>query len=326
MKLPKNQLFRSYLLIFITYLIWGAAGPVIKLTLDYIPVFSFLLIRFIIVCGLLLPYLFIQLKKHHIHPEDLLKITILGVFSQSSLALIFFGFKYTSALEATVIGVLGPILAVYAGHHFYNEKVSTKVKVGLLVASVGTLFVAIEPILNFDGSGIPASQRLLGNFFVILYTLAFLLYMLWSKMVLGQNKKPMLKTLKLLHIKPMRKVYSSTLITTLTFYVGLLTFIPFAILENFGVFGDQVFLLSNLTTVPILGILFMALISSLIAYTFFEKGLEKVDVKDTAIFSYLQPLLTAPFAYLLLSEVPTTPILIGGAIIAIGVGIAELRK
>ena len=326
MKLPLNHTVKAYASIFGAYLIWGAAGPIIKITLGYIPVFSFLLIRFVIVCTVLLPYLHLQLKKHHVHPADLGKIVILGLLSQSSLAFIFYGFNLTSVLEATVIGVLAPLLAVFAGHYFYNEKVSPRIKVGLIVASLGTIFVAIEPILNFNGSGIPSSQRLLGNFFVMLYTLCFLLYMLWSKMVLGATKKPLLRTLKILHVSPMKKEYSPTLITTISFYVGLLTFIPFAILENFGFLGQQTFQYSNLTIVPILGILYMAFISSIAAYTLFESGIDVVDIKDTAIFSYLQPVLTAPFAYILLSEIPTKPIMIGGLVIALGVGIAEYKK
>lgn len=314
---------KHYTAIIIAYLIWAAAGPIIKLTLNSVPVFTFLLFRFLIVCCALLPYLYIQLKKIHIHPSDLGKIIILGLLSQSSLVLIFYGFKYTSALDATLIGVMGPILAVAAGHYLYREKINKNIKLGLGVATLGTLYIAIEPLFELQTNNHLAELRLLGNGFVILYTLAFLLYMIWSKMMLGKSSKPMLRTLKYLHIKPMKRHYSATLLTALTFYVGLLTFIPFVILENMGYLGFETFDIKLLGIVPVLGILYMALLSSIVAYTLFEWGLEKVDVKDTAILSYLAPLLTAPFAFIILGEVPTTYMVIGGLTLALGVYLAE---
>ena len=325
-KKPANSLLPYYFAIILTYIIWSAAGPVIKLTVEYIPVFTFLLFRFIIVCTILLPYVYVELKKNPIHKDDILKIIVLGIFSQASLALIFFGFKYTSAIEATVIGLLAPILSVYAGHYFYNEKVDTHVRTGLGIATLGTIFVALEPILSTQHITQSSSLRLFGNFLVVIYTLAFLMYILWSKMTMGNNSKPMKKTLRYFHMKPMKRHYSAALLTALTFYVGLATYIPLGILENNGVFGTQIFTPEQFTIVPIAGVLYMALISSIVAYTAFEWGLSKVEVKDTAIFSYLQPVFTLPFAYILLRELPNQYTIVGGAIIALGVLIAESKK
>jgi len=325
-KLPKNNLLKYYLAIVATYIIWAAAGPVVKITMDYVPVFTFLLIRFLIVCIILLPFVYIELKKTHIHPKDMLKIIILGLFSQSAIALIFFGIKYTTVLEASIIGVLGPILTVYAGHYFFNEKISKQIKIGLFIASLGTLYVALKPILEIQQNTADASLRLLGNFLVILFTLSFVLYMIWSKLTMGESSRHVRQALKFLHMKPMKKHYSPTLLTALSFYIGLITFIPFVVLEKFGYLGAQPFSFSSLTVVPVLGILYMAIFSSIAAYMFFEWGLTKVDVKDTAIFKYLEPIFTIPFAYLLLGEIPTPYMIVGGIVIASGVVIAEYKR
>lgn len=324
-KLPNKKFSWHLLAIVSAYIIWAAAGPIIKLTLDYIPVFTFLLYRFIIVCIAVLPYTIIKLKQYPIHKEDIIKILLLGLFSQTSLALIFFGFKYTTALEGTIIGVLGPILSVFAGHHLYNEKVNNYVKLGLGIATFGTFIVVLEPIFA-SSSDAAISQRLLGNMFVVMYTLMFLMYILWSKMSLGITTKPVKKVMKFFHMKPMKRHYPATLLMTLAFYVGLLTFIPLAIIETSGFFGEVPFQFSNLTLVPLLGILYMALISSVIAYVGFEWGLSKIEIKETAIFSYMQPIFAVPFAYLLLGEIPEFYVIVGGLIIALGVVIAEYKK
>jgi len=325
-KKAAHSLSEYYFGIIVAYVIWAAAGPVIKLTLQTVPPFTFLFLRLLIVCVLVLPYTIYTVKRSAIAKSDYLKIILLGIFGQTSLILIFLGFKYTTALEGTIIGMLGPILAVAAGHYFYKEKVDWHIKLGLLIATLGTLFVAFEPFLETHVITHDVKLRIMGNFFVILYSLSFLLYIIWSKITLGINSENTKRTLRFIHIKPMRKHYSPLLLMSLSFYVGLASFIPMAILEVAGYLGPVNFSIYKLSAVPIMGILYMAIFSSIAAYYLFEWGLTKVEIKDTAIFSYMQPVFTLPFAYMLLGEVPNNLMLIGAAVIALGVLIAEEKK
>jgi drug/metabolite transporter (DMT)-like permease len=315
-----------YLAIIASYVIWAAAGPIIKLTLFYIPPFTFLFFRFLIVCVISLPSTYYLLRKSAIAKKDYFKIILLGFFGQTSLILVFLGFKYTTALEGVLVGMLGPIMSVIAGHYFYHEKVDWHIKLGLGLAAFGTLFVAFEPLMQSHHLNLDTRQRLLGNFLILSYSFSFLLYIIWSKISLGINSEKTKKTLKFIHIKPMSRHYSPLLLMSLSFYIGLLSFIPMSILEIAGYFGPVSFSLHSLTLVPVLGIMYMALLSSIAAYNLFEWGLTKIQVKDTAIFSYLQPVFALPFAYLLLKELPNQFMLFGAGIIAVGVAIAELRK
>lgn len=321
-----NDIYLSFCALLLTNLIWAAAVPVIKLTLDYIPPLTFLFVRFLIVGIVLLPFVVLQLNKYKIHKDDLSKILILGLASQTSLALIFMGLKYTSALDTAIIGVLGPLLSMVAGNYFFKDRMNDKIKLGILLAGFGSLIVVIEPIL-MGSDGVPILNRVFGNFLVILYNLSFLLYVIWSKISLGQSTKNVKKALSFLHMKPMKNKYPATMLMSLAFYVGLITLVPLAIVENLGFFGSQVaYDLSNLGKTPILGILYMALISSIIAYFAFEWALNKVTVTETAILGYLSPIFTIPFAYLLLREVPTKYNLLGGFIIAVGIVLAEIAS
>jgi drug/metabolite transporter (DMT)-like permease len=324
-KLPKHKLAQYYTAILLAYFIWGGAGPVIKLTLEYIPPATFLFFRLLIVCLLILPQTILMLQRDSIHRKDLFKVFLLGLFSQTSLILIFIGFKYTTALEGTIIGILGTILSVYAGHYYYKEKIDWHINLGLLIAVAGTLFITFEPLFR-SGITLEAERRVFGNLFIVAYNIAFLLYLIWSKISMGQNSKNVRRTLRAFHMKPMVKKYSPILLMSISFYVGFLTFIPMALMEQAGYFGAVNFSITDVTLIPTMGILYMALLSSIVAYFAFEWGLTKVEIKDTAIFSYLQPVFALPFAFILLGELPNRFMLIGSAVIALGIVIAESKR
>jgi len=322
----QRQRVAAYLALFIATLIWAAATPVVKITLQYLPVFTFLLYRFLIVCIILLPFIIIELKKTPIHKADLPKIILLGIFGQTSIAFIFVGLKYTTSLDTAIIGILAPILAIGAGHYFYKEQIDNYTKLGIFIATIGTAIVVIEPIFTDVSTQNALIKRLMGNLFVVAYNLAFLMYIIWSKMILGQNSKALKRSLRSLHIRPMKKNYSALLITIITFYVGMISFVPLAIAEYLGIFGGTNIIVETLPLTPVFGVLYMAILSSIVAYVAFEWALNTITVGDSALFNYLSPILTLPFAYLLLHELPNKTMLIGAAIITGGIIIAEYKK
>lgn len=328
-ELLQQNAVKAFIAFLIANTIWAAASPVIKLTLNDIPVFTFLLFRFLIVCIILLPFIIVELRKNPIDRRDVFNLIILGILSQGSLALFFMGLNWTSSIDAVVIGVIAPLLAVMAGHHFFNEKVTDGTKMGIAIATFGTLLVIFEPILGTNAvvPGQPSIfYRLLGNGLILTYQIMFTLYILWSKMVMGEKSIELREDLRHLNIKPMHKKYNPNLITMITFYAACAMFIPFAVLEHAGYFGGQTFTLLSLTNSSILGLIYMALLSSIVAYFLFQWALDISSVEESALHVYLTPILTIPFAYLILNELPTKGTLIGCIIIAVGVLIAEKFK
>jgi len=73
----------------------------------------------------------------------------------------------------------------------------------------------------------------------------------------------------------------------------------------------------------ILGILYMSIISGLVSYILYQKGLEKIEASEAGLFTYLQPVFGIPFAILMLKEKISTVFLIGMILIIIGVFYAE---
>ena len=324
-KLPKT-LPTGYILLIIATFLWAAAGPIIKNTLEYIPSLTFLFLRFLIVCVVLLPYTIYEIQKVKIHHKDYLNLILLGVFSQTSLGLIFIGLKYTTATDNAIIGILGSILSVVAGHYFYNEKIHRDLKIGLLIASIGTLIVIVEPLFS-PYQGINIMERVFGNTLILIYNFFWVTYIVWSKMSMGEKSKVLEKTLSFIKIKPMAKEYPPTLLTAISMYVGLFTIAPLAVFEMMGFFGNnQFFNVSQMGVEAIVGLLYMALLSSIVAYVSYQKAIQLVKVSDMAFFHYLSPLFTLPVAYVILGEIPNKFVIVGSIFICIGVYIAEIKN
>lgn len=324
-KLPKNQLL-AYIALAVATVIWGAASPVIKVTLGYIPPLTFLFLRFLISSIILLPFLVYELHKVEIDKRDYLNLFLFGLFEQTALVLIFVGLEYTTVLESVIIGVLGSILAISAGHYFYNEKFNSKVKLGLVISVIGTLMVVVEPVIFGNFHNVKMVERLFGNLLILLYNITWVIYIIWSKFSIGNESSSILKkTLSFVHLKPMKKNYSATLLTATALLVGLITVTPLALLENMDLLGRAVIPFDILAIKPvgILGLLYMSVLSSVVAYSIYQWSLEYVTVSDTAFFGYMAPIITLPVSYILLGESLSWPMLVGALVIALGVIIAE---
>lgn len=319
-----NLKLRAYGALILATAIWGGALPIIKITEQYIPVFTFLFLRFLLVCILMLPVMIVELKKTPIATKDIKNLVILGLLGQTALAFVFVGVKYTTSLDAAILGTSAPIMVIAAGHFFYNEKLNYKAKLGVFIATLGTLLIMLEPML-FKGQHAELEQglRVLGNLAVLIYNVAFTAYIIVSKHVMGENSSTLTTILKRLRLNRMTRSYSPTLHTGFTFYVSLVSIFPLMLIENRYM---KAFDLTNLTIIPIAGILYMAILSSIVAYVAFEWGLKRAKAADTAIFSYLGPLFTIPISFVLLQESPTPAAFLGIIIIVIGVVGAETNR
>jgi len=75
-----------------------------------------------------------------------------------------------------------------------------------------------------------------------------------------------------------------------------------------------------------MGLLYMAAISSVAAYTLFYWALRYMEASRVAAVNYFQPIGAILVAALFLREVPTRHLLLGGVLILLGVYLAERGK
>ncbi len=74
------------------------------------------------------------------------------------------------------------------------------------------------------------------------------------------------------------------------------------------------------------GILYMAVLSGILAYTLYSKGLKYVGASEASLLYYLQPIFGIPIAVVFLNEKISIAFITGAIVIAIGIFIAEKAK
>jgi len=307
--MPKKRL-TAYLLLTLTAAIWGVAGPVIKATLAYIPPFTFLFWRFLLATIIFIPIFIFFFKKEKETLKSILPIVPIGFLGiPLCLSFVFLGFERTTALDGTIIAALAPIFIVLGGVFFLKEKVTKLETLGLVVAIAGSVVMVSQPLLE---GGFFAHRNLLGNIFIILSDIV------WAGYVIASKKE--------------FKKHSPFVITAVSFFTGLVTIFPVALLEQLAIIDWQksVYLpvqsLFYLNPAGLWGLLYMAIFSSVIAYFAFESGLRLIEASEATLFAYLQPIFAAPLAIFWLKESVTRPFLIGAGIIIIGVFLTEYKR
>ncbi len=293
---------KAYFLLSIVAVIWGIAGPVIKITLGKIPPDLFILYRFFI--STIVAMLFFGIKGIKF-PKDkltLIELFIYCIFNSSiTLGLLFWGTSKTSLLDMSLISLFGPLLLVAAGYFFLKDKITKQEKVGTFIAFAGACAIGLSPLVKTTS----ADGRLFGNFLIFLSLI--------SSTVGGVLLK-----------KLMKRGISPTLLANLSFVVGLVTVLPFVIIKSGTIYALSPIYTSTLSTW--LGIAYMAIVSGNIAYILNNMGQKTIELSEAAPFTYLYPIFSAILAVVLLGDKLTPPIVLGSLITLIGVVIAETKK
>lgn len=294
---------KAYLALLATTIIWGFGPPIIKHALTFLKPLEFLFYRFLLVSIILLPFFVLSLKKQPFQLHDLPALFLVATCGTSlTLALYFTGLNKTTSLDAAVISATGPILIVLGGALFLKETVTFIEKVGLVLAFGGTLVAIVSPLLN--GHQVLQPANAFGNFLVFLGNLTWAVYTLWGKKLF--------------------KKYSTFTITTLSFLVGLVTFLPLFLL-HLATNPQAVTPQALLANPGLPGLLYMTFFGSFIAYFAYSYGVSLIEASEATLFTYLQPLFTAPLAVFWLKEPLNHSFLLGALLIGLGVFLTEYK-
>lgn len=296
--MPNNKRLKAYLYLLLVSIIWGAAGPVIKHTLSGVPAMPFLFYRFFISSTISSIILF---KNKDIFPplSKLPLVLVYSIFAVSlSLGFLFFGLEKTTMLETVIITTFNPLLITLAGALVFKDKITKKEKLGTAIAFSGTVVAISQPLLNGEDG-----TTLFGNILVFSYLLTNTIGAILAKKLARNNISP---------------IFTSNF----SFIVGLITLAPFALKEKEMIIQS----IANLSLDFHLGVFYMAIFSGNLGYYLWIKGQKTIEISEASLFTYLQPLFSTPLAVLWLGETITPIFIIGAALIAAGVIIAESKK
>jgi drug/metabolite transporter (DMT)-like permease len=310
--------YLNYFYLLIAIIIWGLAPSIVKIVLEKLDPIPFLFLRFLVVVLFLAPLFYKIFTKMKFSLYDWKNIIIYSVLSQTSLILFFVAMDYTTATDAIILTLSAPLITIAAGHYFFRDKLNLLKEVGIVVSTLGTLLIVIEPLLS-NNSENSASERIFGNFLLILFHVVASLWVIYSKFLFGENSVLLVKLFKKVGFKLHKKKYPVYETNMLSFLVALFTVLPL-LFWDFGKYTTQI---SSLEAREILGIIYMGIFSSAIAYILYTKAQAKLSVTEVSIFTYISPVFALPASYLILNEIPSNYSYIGIAIIILGLFIAE---
>lgn len=306
-KTHKEDRLTAILAILTVVGIWGLAGPVIVWTLQFIPPFTFLFLRFLIASIVILPFALRSKFWREINRQNfptLLGLSFLG--TTFGLGVLFYGYQFTTALDGSLIALIAPLLIIVGGAIFLKEEITNLEKIGLVVAFAGSITILVQPLLE---RGIAGEKAVLGNALILLYHISWAAYALWNKKI--------------------GKKFSTLTMTATPVFISVPIFALLACSETqnfqFSIFNSQSISNSQFTN-ALPGILYMAILSYIIAYYLYDWSVRKIEVSEAALFGYLQPVFAFPAAYLLLGEVPTKYFLFGAVLIGTGVLFTEYKS
>lgn len=288
----------AYLLLFITSLIWGFAGPIIKYSLQFISPFEFLFWRFLLASLVSLPIMLWYYKKHPVKYTDFPKLAVLGFLGITlNLSLIFWGLSKTTVIEATLIGSLTPLLVVVASSFVLHERLTKRMRLGLGLAVAGSTLTILQPLIEKK-----AFSNFEGNVLMILGGFAWVGFVLLSKKWEHGGLKPF-------HI------------VSFSFFIGLVSFLLITLMLH----GTDLSL-AKIPQQTLLPIAYMAIFSSIIAYTAYEIALTKINASQADLFGYLAAIWAIPLAVFWLGEKFDITLLVSTTLITTGIFAAEYKK
>jgi drug/metabolite transporter (DMT)-like permease len=291
----RNQ---AYLALTIAALIWGASQPITKPALEFITPIQFIFLRFVIAAPLTIPLIIRGHRQHRLNGRQWLTVLGIEAVSVITLILVFTGLTYVSAFQSSLILQTRPIFVTLAGLIFLNENIRKHEWIGLLISVIGISAILFRPFfLHPDGltsvSFIGTSILLLTN---IMYTGTLML------------------------IKKQYKSISKSAATGIHAWVGIIIASLFLIPTN-----NLPTMATILEPTVLTAIIYMGIMSSIIALTLSHFAVGKIETSEATLFSYLQPLVYIPLTTLWLGEKIYSAQIVGMLCILFGVWYAERR-
>jgi len=286
-----------FLLMIFPIFFWASAFILINRLLTELSFISLTIMRFFIVSIFLIPLIIFQFKKFDkLYKKDIFPIFLLGFFGIIVYHLgLNYGEQYISPGAASLIISTVPIFVVFLAIFFLKEKISYKKILGISISFIGIILISLwgtaDVSIRIDYvSG--AAGALLAAIMAALYTIAG---------------------------KKMLKRYSALSLTVYAMLLGSIGLIPFI---NKTLF-EQV---SGLSYIGWLSLLFLGLLSTIIAYIIWYIALEIKDASELSIYLYLVPVISTTISLILGLEKITIIFLFGAILIISGLLILNSKK
>ena len=258
--------------------LWGVAWPVGRLLATGLPPISIAVIRYAIVVPVFLAILWLREHSFSFPREWIPTFIVLGILNTTLYQAFFlFGVTFAAASDDSLVIGVGPVLIAIMASLIINEPLTRLKIAGLFSGLAGIGIIALlSPNLS-------VSNRLLGISLVFGGALSYAIYTVLLRRFINQHPTTVDRT------RP-----SSLAMITWISLLGWFFLIPFSILEHPWTYSWDV--------ASWIGILYLALLSTVIGYLFYVEGVQQIGASRSAIFGNLIPVFGVVSSALLLGE------------------------
>ncbi len=281
---------RTFLLVFLlafTIVTWGYSWVLMKMGLEYAEPFTFGAWRMIIAAVAMLVYV----RAKSIKWPEMRKLpdyAMIGLFQTTlTFGLMLYGMLYVTAGKTSVLLYTMPIWTMFMVHFYLKERLKTAKWMGVAIGTVGIIFILGRDVLYYH-----SSEVLFGELLIIGGAIAWAVSNIWMKKRMGNENVYMVSALQL--------------------SIGAIGLIVIALPTEGLLVVDW-----NAHSLYIL--LFTGIIASAVDFTIWFYLLKNLDIKITTFSSMLVPVFGLIFDWLLLGNTLDYGVIIGGALILIGI-------
>ncbi len=204
------------------------------------------------------------------------------------------GVSRTSVAHTGLLVALGPVIVLVLACLMRLEPLTVPKFVGMLVSFAGVA------VLTMGKSGQGNGAHWLGDLIVLAGSAVFAGYTIQLKKVADQ--------------------YDALTLNAVTYGMGLLLLIPFG---TRAVFETR---WTDLTTHEGWALAYVVVLGSVVPYTVYAFALTDLAASRVAAFNYLQPVIATALGIWLLAEKLTGRVVVGGALILLGVYLTERER
>jgi len=285
------------LMMMVAVVVWAFAFPFIKIGLEELSFINLTIMRFFVVCCILLIVLPFQTKRFSkLEKKDIIPIFLLGFFG---VMVYHFGLNYgeqfISPGAASLIIATIPIQIVILAVVFLKEKIGLKKGVGIIVALIGVLVISIwgkeDASLEID--------YIFGAIAVLIAAVMGAFYTIAGKKLLDH--------------------YSGFSLTVYAMLLGSLGLIPFV--------NNSLFLeVAEMSIDGWIAVLFLGMFSTIIGYAIWYVALKVKSASEISIYLYAVPVISTIVSFFWFEDVITPMFVLGGFLVISGLIIVNMKK
>lgn len=263
----------AYLLMALTAIAWSGNAITARGLNDIIPPVGLAFWRWVVAAPILLviawPHLREDLPKVKENLPFLLVLSALSVAAYNTL--LYQGLLSTTAINSFLINTLRPSIIVLLSIIFFRQGITLLQSLGFSLAFIGTITI----IVRGDSSRLLNLDFNIGDLWILAATVCWAIYTVLLK------KRP--------------KMHATSFLA-FTVILGILMLFPFYVWETIFIKPTPL----RVETVG--GVLYLAVISSIVAYLCYNRAVEIGGANKAGQVSYMLPIVGSGLAILLLGE------------------------